>query len=152
MKAIGIDIGTTSICGVVLDSENGDTLLRDVLVCVDFENPDYVAYYEQNKMFVMVFFLEENDFIFFKSYNLTDWTFLCTFTLEGDRVCSDLYTLKDGDKTRWVLSAGQNVYVTADMDAEKGLVNVSKPKKFGFGAMYAAQSPKKTARCLDLLG
>lgn len=107
-----------------------------------------VAYDEQNKMFVMVFFLEENDFIFFKSYNLTDWTYLCTFTLEGDRVCPDLYTLKDGDKTRWVLSAGQNVYVTADMDAEKGLVNVSKPKKFGFGAMYAAQSLKKDGKVL----
>ena len=26
MKAIGIDIGTTSICGVVLDAENGNVL------------------------------------------------------------------------------------------------------------------------------
>ena len=109
-----------------------------------------VVYDEQNKMFVMVFYLEACDFAFYKSYNLTDWTHLCDFTLEGDQVCPDLYPLRDGDRIRWVFSAGRNFYVTADMDSEKGLVNVSEIKRFGYGPMYAAQSFKIDGKVLRI--
>ena len=102
-----------------------------------------VVYDEQHKMFIMALFIEsdgKNNYGFFKSSNLTDWTKISEFEISGERVCPDIFQLRDNGVLKWVFCGGNNFYVTADLDLGKGLVNVSKPQKFGYGGMYAAQT------------
>lgn len=102
-----------------------------------------VVYDEENKIFIMALFIESegnNNYGFFKSKNLVNWTKISEFVIPGERVCPDIFKLSDNGKLRWVFCGGNNFYVTADLDLEKGLVNVSKPQKFGYGGMYAAQT------------
>lgn len=102
-----------------------------------------VVYDEQHKIFIMALFIESdgrNNYGFFKSANLVNWTKISEFEIPSERVCPDIFRLNDGDTSRWVFCGGNNYYVTADLDIEKGLVQVSEPKKFGYGGMYAAQT------------
>lgn len=99
-----------------------------------------IVYDEDSKLYIMALYLDADEFAFFKSANLKDWEKICTYSFENENECPDFYPLKDGDKTKWVLTGAHDYYSIGDFDADKGFYNTTEPKKFGYGRCYAAQS------------
>lgn len=102
MKAIGIDIGTTSICGVVLDSENGDvvrtrTELSDSFIKTEneWEKIQDVAKITDIAVAILDSFIDEfQDEIC--SIGLTGQMHGIVYTDENGKAVSPLYTWQDG--------------------------------------------------------
>lgn len=111
-----------------------------------------VVYDEKHKVFIMVLFTDvdySGNYTVFKSKNLTEWTRICDFAIPGERECPDIYAFDDNGVTRWVFFGGNGYYITAELDIEKGLMNVSTPKKIAY-ASYAAQSFSGLNKCIRI--
>lgn len=102
-----------------------------------------VIYYEPDDSYIMVLFLEEHEFVIFKSKNLLNWTEIQRLTLSEDAECPDFYSLVvDGnnDNTKWVFTAASDRYYIGSFDGEK-FTPETELKRFNYGNnSYAAQS------------
>lgn len=109
-----------------------------------------VVYDKKHKLFIMVLFSDvdyTNNYTLFKSKNLIDWTKICDFVIPGERECPDFYVFED--KRKWVFFGGCGSCVIAELDLEKGFVNVSEPQKISY-ASYAAQSFNGFGKCIRI--
>lgn len=117
---------------------------RPLLEELCFENRDpKVIYFEPDKCFIMVLFLMENEFAFFKSYDLLHWTEFQRLCMEEDWECPDFYPLPvdgDNENVKWVFTAAYDRYLIGSFDG-KCFTPEHKGGRLHYGdASYAAQS------------
>lgn len=102
-----------------------------------------VIYYEQDNSYIMTLFLEEHEFVFFKSKNLLDWKEIQRLTLPDDAECPDFYPLAvDGNKDniKWVFTGASDRYYIGSFDGQR-FIPESTVKRLNYGnSSYAAQS------------
>ncbi|GAA0516964.1 hypothetical protein GCM10011581_21020 [Saccharopolyspora subtropica] len=102
----------------------------------DFRDPK-VFWYEPQQKWVMI--VAGGQVEFYSSKNLREWTH--ESTLDGVFTeCPDLFPIRVGDRTRWVLSHGGTHYTVGDFDGHR--FTPSQPtRQVDFGRdFYAAQS------------
>lgn len=101
-----------------------------------------IFYHEESQAWIMVLFLEQNEFAILRSENLNNWTMSQRFSLEDTWECPDLFYLEDPQTHRlyWIFWTGDGFYYIGDFD---GFVfsNVSGRKQSSMTPLaYAAQT------------
>ncbi len=100
-----------------------------------------VVWHEPTKRWIMVLFLDGNDFGFFSSPDLKQWTHLHDINLPGCGECPDFFPMPvDGDKNRvkWVFTAANGRYLVGDFDGRKFTPETGPPHPANWGAWYYA--------------
>jgi sucrose-6-phosphate hydrolase SacC (GH32 family) len=91
-----------------------------VLAHVRGQNRDpKVTWHAPTQRWVMVLYLDGNDFALFASPGLRNWTQLQTFTVTGCDECPDLFEMPiegERDKTAWVFMAANGKYLVGEFD------------------------------------
>lgn len=94
-----------------------------VLAHVRGQNRDpKVLWNEPIRRWVMVLYLEGNDFALFASPDLKNWSKLQTFTVAGCDECPDLFEIpieREAGKTAWVFMAANGKYVVGQFDGRE---------------------------------
>ncbi|MBL7222901.1 MAG: glycoside hydrolase family 32 protein [Candidatus Brocadiae bacterium] len=102
-----------------------------------------VLWHEPTQRWVMALFLDGNDYAFFGSPDLKDWTRLCDVHIEGASECPDLFELPvDGDpaNTKWVFWGASGNYLLGAFDGT-AFTPESESLRSNWGAnSYAAQT------------
>lgn len=102
-----------------------------------------VIYHEATDSFIMALFLEEHEFVLYKSKDLLHWTELQRLILSEDAECPDFYPLAvDGDSgnMKWVFTAASGRYYIGSFDGQK-FTPETELKRLNYGNnSYAAQS------------
>lgn len=127
----------------------GDELLlhKDLDFCIDHiagENRDpKVFYHEKSRAYIMVLFLDGNDFAILRSQNLKDWIQTQTLTLEKAWECPDLFSLAvdgDSENIRWVFWAADGYYFIGDFDGYSFTPKSDRLNAYATRIPYAAQT------------
>jgi len=102
-----------------------------------------VFWHEPSQKWVMVLYLEKNDYGLFSSPNLKKWEEMCKITIPGARECPDMFELPvDGDpeNTKWVLWGANGSYLLGTFDGQTFLPE-GEVRRFNYsGDSYAAQT------------
>ncbi len=99
-----------------------------------------VVYDPQNDMYIMALYLDGAEYAILKSSNLTDWTMLNSFVLDGSRECPDMFLIDDSKEKIWMFTGANDCCFTGQLDINKGFVNIRKLGQYGYGWTYAAQT------------
>lgn len=127
--------------------DDGETLLcsdKFFMPHIINENRDpKVFYHEPSKAYIMVLYLDGNEFAIYRSENLIDWEETQRFEETGMWECPDLFELEvknSSEEKLWVFWSADGYYVTGKFDGYK-----FKPigrRKCGYSSQlpYAAQT------------
>jgi levanase/fructan beta-fructosidase len=76
-------------------------------------------WHEATGKWIMVLWLDDNDYTFYGSKNLKEWKHLCDVAVPGAVECPDFFPLAadgDADRVKWVLWGGPGVYCIGSFD------------------------------------
>lgn len=113
--------GKESTQRTAYSTDGGETLVKTevgVLPTVSTENRDpKVFWHEESSAYIMVLWLEKNDFGIFRSRDLKEWRMSDRVTLERAWECPDLVLLEgeDGEKA-WMFWSADGYYFWGDFD------------------------------------
>lgn len=102
-------------------TDGGNTLIKVEqggldTVCRENRDPK-VFYHAQSSAYIMVLWLEKNDFGIFRSTNLTGWEMSDRLTLEDAWECPDLVELlDDAGERQWVFLTADGYYFFGEFD------------------------------------
>lgn len=102
--------------------DGGNTYVKfgePVLDSLAAENRDpKVFWHEESGAYILVLWLEEQDFAIFRSENLEKFTLSQRLTLKGGFECPDLFKLsvKDSEESKWVFWAADGSYYVGEFD------------------------------------
>lgn len=103
-----------------------------------------VIYHEESGQYIMVFYLDQNEYAFYVSKNLLDWKELQRIRIPGEIECPDFFPLAtddDPDRIKWVLIGASDKYLIGDFDGRKFVPSSDDPLHLNDGnASYAAQT------------
>jgi len=102
-----------------------------------------VIWHEPSKKWVMALFLIDNDFALFGSKNLTDWTMLQRFTIEGSGECPDFFPMHvdgDGANVKWAFIPADGDYLIGSFDGNTFTPEQKKQKGDWGKNFYAVQT------------
>ncbi|WP_051201057.1 glycoside hydrolase family 32 protein [Butyrivibrio sp. XPD2002] len=124
--------------------KRGDKLLQEM--APDNRDPK-VFWHEDSKAYILVLWIEKNDFGIFRSPNMQDFELSQRITLEGGFECPDLFELPvigdDGNvsEKRWVFWAADGMYFVGDFDGYKFTPTQDKKQAYFITTLpYAAQT------------
>lgn len=129
--------------------DGGKTLIRHLswsLPNLAFENRDPKIFYYTppdggEGHYVMLLFLDGNDFAIFCSTDLEHWEQTQTFTLPRAWECPDLFKLPADDGTEhWVFWSADGFYFLGDFDGKQFTVQGELQEAYGTKLPYAAQT------------
>lgn len=127
-----------------------------VIPNVEGDNRDpKVIWYAPGNKWVMVFWLANNDFGFFSSTNLINWTQTSTFTFPGVIEVPELFQLPlDGNTNnlQWIFYAGAGNYYVGQFDgnefnANYGPFSIRRGNNFAAGQLFN-NIPASDGRCI----
>lgn len=100
-----------------------------------------VTYCDELGCYILVFYLEEDIYLIYKSEDLTHWEKIQEIHLDGDNECPDIFPIVDNDGNRkWVLIGAHDRYLIGTVDAS-GFVPEQEAKSLHYGvSAYAGQS------------
>jgi fructan beta-fructosidase len=112
-----------------------------------------VIWDESAQRWLMVLYLDKNDFALFASPNLKAWERLSNVTIPGDTECPEFFQISlDGNpqNTRWIFYGGKGSYLVGRFDGKQFSAE-SGPHTLNFGnCFYASQTfndlPKDDSR------
>jgi fructan beta-fructosidase len=102
-----------------------------------------VIWHEPSKNWIMTLYLTGNDFAFYTSPNLKDWTHLQTMTVPGCDECPDFFPMAiDGDpaQVKWVWTAANARYLVGDFDGKLFTPDEVEAKPLAGDNYYAVQT------------
>ena len=116
-----------------------------------------VFWHEPSKQFVMALYLDKNEYGFFGSENLREWTALSQITLPGSTECPDFFELPvegEPSETRWIFVGGDGAYRIGAFDG-RTFVPETERLRYEYGShFYATQTfndiPAKDGRRIQL--
>ncbi len=125
--------------------DGGKTLVKmdnPCLSTIEKENRDPKVYWhEETKAYVMVLFLEGNDFAIFRSQDLLYWEQSDRFTLDDAWECPDLFCLTaDTGETCWFFWTADGFYYPGEFDGFHFKVQGKQRKAYVNKIPYAAQT------------
>lgn len=114
-----------------------------VLPHIAGENRDpKVFWHEPTQRWVMVLYIDGNDYGIFTSADLVEWKQTQTYQIPGDSECPDLFPLaveSDPENVRWVAWGANGRYLIGGFDGEK-FTPQQEVQRHYFGPAYAGQS------------
>ena len=104
------------------------------------ENRDpKVVWVEDIQKYILVIYLEEDEYAMFSSQNLLDWQHYQNIKIHGDSECPDIYCINCEGERKWVFLGASNVYLVGNFTND-GFICESEECKFTYSnVMYAAQ-------------
>lgn len=103
-----------------------------------------VVYCEELGCYLLALYLDRDEYVLFRSDNLTEWTELQRIALRGDDECPDIYPLEVENEVgtrRWIFSGASDRYLVGEFVGEKfKVLQESKPYFYGHRTSYAAQT------------
>lgn len=115
---------------------------RFVMEHIVGENRDpKVFYHAASKAYILVMFLDSNDFAIYRSENLLDWTHTQTLTFDTLWECPDLFPLKnEKGEERWIFWAADGYYYIGEFDGFNFTPHTGKLEAYSAKLAYAAQT------------
>lgn len=124
--------------------DGGKTLIKYSETIVDVikeESRDpKVFWHPETQAYVMVLWLEGNEFAILRSVDLQSWEITDRFVYEDAWECPDLLRLKDGDGEQWVFMSADGFYYYGDFDGYHFRSDGKKRMAYLTNLPYAAQS------------
>ena len=131
---------------LAISRDGGETLVRtdgDILETIERENRDpKIFYHRETKAYIMVLFLDNNDFAILRSGDLVHFRQTQRLTLPGAWECPDLFELPvEGEDTRmWVFWSADGYYFCGDFDGFRFVPKYPRRAAYAGGVPYAAQT------------
>lgn len=126
-------------------TDGGQTLTKMMEGVVDticWENRDpKVFWHEESRAYIMVLWVEKNDFGILRSKDLRLWTLCDRVTLEGGWECPDLVRVCD---SQWVFLTADGSYYWGDFDGSHFQTDGVRHKAYLNALPYAAQTYSNT--------
>ena len=134
---------------IAYSTDGGESLVKIKKPCVPtikFDNRDpKVFWHEESKAYVMVLWIEEQDFAVLRSTDLENWEETDRFHLDGGWECPDLFELKAPDgSSKWFFWCAQGYYFTGEFDGYKFKSDGTKRPAYVNEIPYAAQTYSNT--------
>ena len=102
-----------------------------------------VIYYEPDDSYIMAFYLDNHEYVLYKSTDLIHWSKIQSLYMEEDAECPDFFPLAvDGnhDNIKWVFIGASDRYYIGEFNGES-YTNLSALMRLNYGNnSYAAQS------------
>lgn len=100
-----------------------------------------IFWHEESKAYIMVLWIEANDFGIFRSNNLKDWKMSSKVTLQDAWECPDLMRLYDEEgKENWLFWSADGFYFWGDFDGYEFKTDGKKHLAYMNKLAYAAQT------------
>lgn len=126
---------------VAYSLDGGRTLIKTdagVVDSISWENRDpKVFWHEESQAYIMVLWLEKNDFGILRSEDLCKWNMSDKITLEDAWECPDLVRVSD---SKWVFLSADGFYYWGDFDGECFHTDGVRHKAYLNTVPYAAQT------------
>ena len=103
-----------------------------------------IFWHEDTKAYIMVLWLEGNEFGIFRSENLQDWEMTDSFVLDEAWECPDLFSLECEGETVWVFTSADGFYYFGDFDGYHFRTDAVQRKAYLTRMPYAAQTYSNT--------
>lgn len=103
-----------------------------------------IFWHEETQAYIMVLWIEGNEFAIFRSQNLKDWEQSDSFVLEKAWECPDLFCLDCEGEPVWVFTSADGFYYIGDFDGYKFKTNGKRRYAYQTSLPYAAQSYSNT--------
>ncbi len=134
---------------LALSSDGGFSLKKlptTVIEHIAGENRDpKVFYHKASNAYIMVLFLDGNDFAIFRSQNLLDWEPTQKLSLPPLWECPDLFPLKnEKGEERWIFWAADGYYFIGDFNGYEFTSRTEKLNAYSTKLAYAAQTYSNT--------
>ncbi len=98
-----------------------------------------VVWVQELNAYLMVLYLADDRYGFFRSKNLLDWECFQQISIPGDAECPDIFSFEKNGRKYWALAGASDRYVIGEFEC--GLfVPKTKPKRMFYCGSYAAQS------------
>ena len=142
-----VDAGNLFTQRLMYSVDGGETLLpseKFLMPHVVNENRDpKIFYHEASGAYVMVLYLDGNEFAIYRSENLKDWKETQRFSIPGMWECPDLFELDvknvSGEK-KWVFWSADGFYVVGDFDGYVFSPESERKSAYSSDFAYAAQT------------
>lgn len=128
-------------------TDGGRTLQRlepFCLPCIADGNRDPKVFrHKESGAYIMVLYLEENEFAIFRSDNLLDWKETSRLQIPGMWECPDLFCLSaenEPDMSKWVFWSADGYYVIGSFDGWKFTPETERQMAYASRLPYAAQT------------
>ena len=131
---------------LAVSTDGGNTLEKKGLVIshIKGENRDpKVFFHEESRGFVMLLYLDENEFAIFRSEDLCKWKETGRLSFDGMWECPDLFKLKTDDPEeteKWVFWSADGFYVVGNFDGYRFEAESEVLKAYDTDLPYAAQT------------
>ena len=103
-----------------------------------------IFWHDETKAYIMVLWLEGNEFGIFRSENLQDWTMTDSFVLDEAWECPDLFKLDCEGEPVWVFTSADGFYYFGDFDGYTFRTDGVQKKAYMTRIPYAAQTYSNT--------
>ena len=127
--------------------DGGDTLIpsdKFFMRHIVNENRDpKVFYHEESKAYIMVLYLDGNEFALYRSENLLDWKETQRLEIPGMWECPDLYRLDVENmpgQRKWVFWSADGYYITGEFDGFCFKAEGGRQTAYSTRLPYAAQT------------
>lgn len=125
--------------------DGGETLIKMDSNCIDTiekENRDpKVFWHNETDSYIMVLWLEKNDFAIFRSKDMLKWEQSDRFTLEDAWECPDLFCLEsDNGEKVWFFWSADGFYYSGNFDGYKFVTDGTRKYAYANKLPYAAQT------------
>ena len=102
-----------------------------------------VIWHQPSRRWIMVLYLDKNDFAFYTSPNLKDWAHLQTMTVPNCTECPDFFPMAVDDdpaRTKWVWTAANGRYLVGEFDGQRFVPDEPTARPLASEHYYAVQT------------
>ena len=141
-----VDAGNQFAQHMAVSADGGETLLKKgpVLNHIKGGNRDpKVFYHPDSKAYIMVLFLDDDEFALFRSQDLDHWEESQRFPAPGMRECPDLFELpvdNEPGRKKWVFWSADGFYLIGHFDGYRFDLEAEMLSAYATGLPYAAQT------------
>ena len=129
---------------IAYSTDGGETLKksdREAVGVIEKDSRDpKVFWHEESNAYVMVLWIQGNEFGILRSENLQDWKQVSSFTLPEAWECPDLFRLQGENETKWVFTSADGFYYFGEFDGFTFHTDGVQRKLYLDKLPYAAQS------------
>ena len=130
--------------GLAISTDGGETLKKQKepflgVVGKDSRDPK-IFWHDATKAYIMVLYLEKNDFGIFRSKDLKDWEQTDRFTIEKAWECPDLLCVPGPDGEKWMFWSSDGFYYWGEFDGYTFSSDFKRHEAYAGGLLYATQT------------
>jgi sucrose-6-phosphate hydrolase SacC (GH32 family) len=141
-----VDAGNRHTQHLAVSEDGGETLLKKGLILDHIKGGNRdpkVFYHSDSKAYIMVLFLDDDEFALFRSPDLIHWKESQRFSVPGMRECPDLFELpvdNEPSQKKWVFWSADGFYLTGHFDGYRFDPESEMLSAYATKLPYAAQT------------